>query len=145
MAESKRRGEKAADERLDDDEVFDAVDDDATDVDDDGFDDDDEESDDDSDVATSRGSRVATKAAATAKGAKSVKAAKVETTSGGGGRLARFIREIVAELRKVNWPSRKELITYTIVVLVFVTVISSLVFGLDYGFAWLVSHSFAGK
>lgn len=137
MAESKRRGEKAVGERLDDDEVLDAVDDDdATDVDDDDFDDD------DTDAGTSD---VATKAAGTAKRGKSVKAAKVETTSGGGGRLARFIREIVAELRKVNWPSRKELITYTIVVLVFVTVISSLVYGLDTGFAWLVSHSFAGK
>jgi preprotein translocase subunit SecE len=134
VAESKRRGEKAVDERLDDDEVFDAVDDDATDVDDDDFDDEED---------TEGG--VATTAAGTAKRVKSVKAAKVDTTSGGGGRIARFIREIVAELRKVNWPSRKELITYTIVVLVFVTVISSLVYGLDLGFAWLVSHSFAGK
>jgi preprotein translocase subunit SecE len=143
VAESKRRGEKAVDERLDDDEVFDAVDDDASDEDE--FDDDLTDDDDGTDVATTRGSRAATKAAATAKGTKSVKAAKVDTTSGGGGRIARFIREIVAELRKVNWPSRKELLTYTLVVLVFVTVISSLVFGLDYGFAWLVSHSFAGK
>ena len=31
--------------------------------------------------------------------------------------LARFIREIVAEMRKVLWPSRQELITYTIVVI----------------------------
>jgi preprotein translocase subunit SecE len=131
VAESKRRGEKAVDERLDD-EVFDAVDDDATDEADEF---DDEVADDD-----------ATKAkAVTAKGAKSVKPAKVDTSPGVGGRLARFIREIVAELRKVNWPSRKELITYTLVVLVFVIVMASLVNGLDYGFAWLVSHSFAGS
>ncbi len=37
---------------------------------------------------------------------------------GGGifGRLARFVREIVAELQKVIWPTRKELLTYTTVV-----------------------------
>ena len=31
-----------------------------------------------------------------------------------------FIRQVVAELRKVIWPTRKELVTYTSVVLVFV-------------------------
>jgi preprotein translocase subunit SecE len=49
-------------------------------------------------------------------------------------RLARFLREVVAELRKVIWPTRKNLLTYTIVVLVFVTVMVALVFGLDYAF-----------
>ena len=32
------------------------------------------------------------------------------------GRIARFFREVVAELRKVIWPTRKELLTYTAVV-----------------------------
>ena len=58
------------------------------------------------------------------------------------GRIARFIREVVAELRKVNWPSRKELLTYTTVVVVFVVIMMSIVAGLDYGFAWLVDHVF---
>lgn len=35
-------------------------------------------------------------------------------------RLALFIRQVIAELRKVIWPTRKELVTYTWVVLVFV-------------------------
>ena len=35
-------------------------------------------------------------------------------------RLVRFFREVVAELRKVIWPTRKELLTYTAVVVVFV-------------------------
>jgi preprotein translocase subunit SecE len=55
----------------------------------------------------------------------------------GPGRLSRirtFLREVVAELRKVIWPSRKELVTYTVVVLVFVTFMVALVSGLDYGF-----------
>ena len=52
--------------------------------------------------------------------------------------LARFVREIVAELRKVIWPARHELVTYTIVVVIFVVVLVSIVAGLDIGFARLV-------
>ena len=47
---------------------------------------------------------------------------------------ALFYRQIVAELRKVIWPTRKQLVTYTIVVLVFVSFMVSLVAGLDYVF-----------
>jgi preprotein translocase subunit SecE len=54
------------------------------------------------------------------------------------GRLARYLREIVAELQKVIWPTRKELLTYTAVVLVFVTLVMSYVAGLDVGFAKLM-------
>ncbi len=54
------------------------------------------------------------------------------------GRLVRRFRETVAELQKVIWPTRKELLTYTTVVVVFVTLVMSLVFGLDTGFARLM-------
>ena len=37
-------------------------------------------------------------------------------------RLRRFLREVVAELRKVIWPARNQMVTYTIVVIVFVVV-----------------------
>ena len=50
----------------------------------------------------------------------------------------RFLREVISELRKVLWPSRNELVTYTIVVIVFVVVMVSIVAGLDIGFAKLV-------
>jgi preprotein translocase subunit SecE len=50
-------------------------------------------------------------------------------------RLVRFLREVVAELRKVIWPSRKQLVTYTIVVLVFVSFMVALVALLDFVFA----------
>ena len=49
--------------------------------------------------------------------------------------LRRFLREVVAELRKVIWPGRRELITYTTVVIVFVAFIVALVAGLDLVFA----------
>ena len=47
-------------------------------------------------------------------------------------RLVRFLREVVAELRKVIWPSRKQLVTYTLVVLVFVSFMVALVALLDF-------------
>ncbi|MGF0115752.1 preprotein translocase subunit SecE [Promicromonospora sp. Marseille-Q5078] len=47
-------------------------------------------------------------------------------------RIALFVRQVVAELRKVVTPTRSELINYTIVVLVFVTVVMLFVTALDY-------------
>ena len=49
-------------------------------------------------------------------------------------RIALFIRQIIVELRKVIWPTRKELIAYTTVVIVFVAVISAIIAGFDYIF-----------
>lgn len=50
------------------------------------------------------------------------------------GRLALFLRQVVAELRKVIWPTRKELVTYTIVVIVFVAVMAAIVAAYDFVF-----------
>ena len=50
-------------------------------------------------------------------------------------RLLRFLREVVAELRKVIWPARNQMVTYTIVVIVFVVIMVALVAGLDLLFA----------
>jgi preprotein translocase subunit SecE len=49
--------------------------------------------------------------------------------------LRRFLREVVAELRKVIWPGRRELLTYTTVVILFVAFVVALVSGLDLLFA----------
>ncbi len=54
----------------------------------------------------------------------------------------RFVRESVSEMRKVLWPSRSELVTYSIVVIVFVVVMVAIVAGLDFGFAKLVLQVF---
>ncbi|HEY7014869.1 MAG TPA: preprotein translocase subunit SecE [Streptosporangiaceae bacterium] len=51
---------------------------------------------------------------------------------------ALFVRQVVAELRKVIWPTRKELGTYTTVALVFILVMVAIVTSLDYGFTKLV-------
>lgn len=52
-------------------------------------------------------------------------------------RAAIFYRQIIAELRKVVWPTRNELIQYTTVVVTFVIVMMMLVYGIDYGFSKL--------
>ncbi|MDQ3905347.1 MAG: preprotein translocase subunit SecE, partial [Actinomycetota bacterium] len=53
-------------------------------------------------------------------------------------RLNRFLREVVSELTKVIWPSRRELVVYTSVVLVFVSFMVAFVALLDLGLARLV-------
>ncbi|WP_026123311.1 preprotein translocase subunit SecE [Nocardiopsis chromatogenes] len=45
-----------------------------------------------------------------------------------------FTKQVVGELRKVRWPTRRELITYTIVVIVFVVIMVGYVSLLDFGF-----------
>ena len=42
-----------------------------------------------------------------------------------------FGSEVVAELRKVNWPDRRTVASYTVVVLVAVTAVTIYIFGLD--------------
>jgi preprotein translocase subunit SecE len=51
------------------------------------------------------------------------------------GRIALFIRQVIAELRKVIWPTRKELVTYTTVVIIFVLIMAAIVAVFDYVFA----------
>ena len=51
---------------------------------------------------------------------------------------ALFFRQIVAELRKVIWPTRRELVTYTTVAMVFIVMMIAIVTSLDYGFTKLV-------
>jgi preprotein translocase subunit SecE len=55
---------------------------------------------------------------------------------------ALFLRQVVAELRKVIWPTRKELVTYTTVAMAFILVMVAIVTSLDYGFTQLVLHVF---
>ncbi len=52
--------------------------------------------------------------------------------------IRQFLREVRLELRKVDWPNRKELVTYTVVVLVTVTVLTAYVFGLDQAFERII-------
>jgi len=59
-----------------------------------------------------------------------------------GARLGLFYRQVIAELRKVVWPTRSQLITYTAVVLVFVAFIIAVISVLDLAFGWVVLKVF---
>ncbi len=57
-------------------------------------------------------------------------------------RIALFIRQVFAELRKVVTPTRQELVKYTLVVLGFVVVMMAIVYSLDLLFTWVVNVVF---
>lgn len=57
-------------------------------------------------------------------------------------RIALFVRQVIAELRKVVTPTRNELVNFTIVVTVFVLVCMAFVAGLDYVFGQIVMRVF---
>lgn len=150
--------EAAVDEDLADDEL----DEDDFDIDEDDYEDDDEDDEDDDEDADEP---VAARSGARGRGASLTKTkskdkvdAKSNTKPGtkgrstrpgdkkstksksGGrpnifGRFVNFVREVVAELRKVIWPTRKELLTYTAVVVLFVALMLTIVAGLDWVFA----------
>ena len=45
-----------------------------------------------------------------------------------------FFREVRQELRRVSWPSRDELVTFTAVVVITTTVLTGIVFVMDFVF-----------
>ncbi|OLP01801.1 preprotein translocase subunit SecE [Mycolicibacterium porcinum] len=56
--------------------------------------------------------------------------------------VVNYLRQVVAELRKVIWPNRKQMVSYTTVVLVFLVFMVALISGADLGLARLVSLVF---
>ncbi|MGI9603588.1 MAG: preprotein translocase subunit SecE [Acidimicrobiales bacterium] len=62
---------------------------------------------------------------------------KEERTSPG-----QFLKEVRTELRKVAWPSRSETINYSIIVLITITVLTAVIFALDWVFAEFVLSLF---
>jgi preprotein translocase subunit SecE len=58
---------------------------------------------------------------------------------------ATFLRQVVAELRKVVWPTQQQLITYFFVVLVFVCALMLIVSVLDIAFGKLIFEVFTGS
>jgi preprotein translocase subunit SecE len=53
-------------------------------------------------------------------------------------RIARFLHDIRVELRKVHWPTRREFMVFTGIVIATVVVIGVLFFGLDNIFLYIV-------
>ena len=50
---------------------------------------------------------------------------------------AQYVREVRDEMRKVAWPTRDEVVRYSIIVVATVLVYMGLVAGLDFGFGFL--------
>jgi preprotein translocase subunit SecE len=50
-------------------------------------------------------------------------------------KVRQYLSEIRAELRRVVWPTRQEVFTYSVVVIFVVTLVTGIVFVLDLGFA----------
>jgi len=53
------------------------------------------------------------------------------------GRIKAFFRGVISELKKVHWPDRKQLITFTGVVVMFVLIVSIAISALDWLFSSL--------
>ncbi|ORV96950.1 preprotein translocase subunit SecE [Mycobacterium kyorinense] len=56
-----------------------------------------------------------------------------------------YLKQVIAELRKVIWPNRKQMITYTSVVLAFLVFMVALIGLTDFGLAKLVMLAFGSR
>ena len=55
-------------------------------------------------------------------------------------RFINFLRDTKAELKKVTWPSRNEVTSTTIVVIIATVFFGFYLFFMDVLFSWLISH-----
>ena len=53
------------------------------------------------------------------------------------GKVAKFFREYKSELKKVTWPSKKQVIDNTILTILFVAIVGIFIWLLDTGFVFL--------
>ncbi|MCP9275271.1 preprotein translocase subunit SecE [Mycolicibacterium arenosum] len=56
--------------------------------------------------------------------------------------VVNYLKQVVAELRKVIWPNRKQMVSYTTVVLIFLAFMVALIGGVDLGLAKLITLVF---
>jgi preprotein translocase subunit SecE len=56
--------------------------------------------------------------------------------------MRQYLREIQAELKRVMWPTASEVFTYSIIVILVVTVLTGVVFLLDLGFSQAIVSLF---
>ena len=59
------------------------------------------------------------------------------TKKSGGNKIAKYFRECKAELKKVTWPSKDQIIHNTGIILVFIAIVTVILSLLDAGFAKL--------
>ncbi|OBF91590.1 preprotein translocase subunit SecE [Mycobacterium sp. 852002-51163_SCH5372311] len=98
----------------------------------------DAESSGDVEVAKEEKSKKSAKRAKAKTAQKSVKAKKKAGSANPIVFVFNYLKQVVAEMRKVIWPNRKQMLTYTSVVLVFLAFMVALVGLADFGLAKLV-------
>ncbi|NDB07740.1 MAG: preprotein translocase subunit SecE [Actinobacteria bacterium] len=59
-------------------------------------------------------------------------------------RIPTFYRQVISELRRVVWPTRKQVSTYTTVVMVFVTFMIAIISVFDLGLTKVIFWIFEG-
>jgi preprotein translocase subunit SecE len=57
-------------------------------------------------------------------------------------RMALFLRQVMFELKKVVWPTKEQMVTYTAVVVVFVIIMGLIIAALDFAFVQIVLFIF---
>ena len=53
-------------------------------------------------------------------------------------RIARFLKDVVRELKRVTWPTRRALLNYTIVVIITIIIFAVILGVFDFGFIQLL-------
>lgn len=54
-------------------------------------------------------------------------------------RIKTFLKEVKVELKKVNWPTKKQTVRYTLIVIGVSLAVAIFLGGLDFLFTWLIS------
>ena len=94
------------------------------------------------DADTSSGAQEAPALEDTGKGKKKTKKAAKGPRRNPIAYVINYLREVIGELRKVIWPNRKQMVTYTMVVLVFLAFMVTLIGLVDLGVAKVVMMVF---
>lgn len=63
--------------------------------------------------------------------------APTEAPTRGRARPLEYLREVRSELRKVSWPNRSEVVSYTLVVLITTAVLTAITWSAD----WVISNA----
>ncbi|MBC7234150.1 MAG: preprotein translocase subunit SecE [Chloroflexi bacterium] len=53
-------------------------------------------------------------------------------------RIVKYLKEVRAEIRKVTWPSRQEVLRLSAIVIAVLVVMSAFMAIIDYAFSWLM-------
>ena len=56
--------------------------------------------------------------------------------------ISKFFRDVFSEVKKITWPSRKQVVNNTIIVIIAIIIIGAVIAGFDAVLGWIVNHLF---